>query len=385
MARFGNRLFVATYFIRRQKTLTHGRQPNKGSKTRSVFFHLSLDDRILFAKRLAILLNAGVPILEGLRMLQKQIRGRSAQYVLMEIAKGIEEGLSLHSCLEKFHNFFGDFFINVVRVGESTGTLHQSLEYLAEELRKQRDMKKKIISALVYPCLIVVATIGITVLLITSVFPKILPVLQTFKGELPFTTRTLIWVSHLFLTEGWLILSVLLIVIISFIVLVRKSKKFRLLVDTVSLKLPLVGKLFKYYQIANFCRTLGILLKSDAGIMEAIGITTHTTSNLAFQGVLRELSKSLMRGEKISTFLEKKTNLFPPMVWQMVTVGEITGSLSSCFIYLAEIYEKEMDEITKNLSTAIEPMLMIFMGVLVGFIAMSIITPIYSLTQSLSR
>jgi type IV pilus assembly protein PilC len=352
---------------------------------RRTFFRMSLEDRIIFIKRLAILLKAGVPILEALHMLQRQSKAKSTHRVLMELIHHVEHGQFLHVGLEKFRSTFGDFAINVIRVGETSGTLHQNLDYLADELKKKKELRRKVVSALVYPGLIVVATVGIAVLLMTYVFPKILPVLQTLKGDLPFTTRTLIWTSNMFTTNGWLIALVTIAIIALIAFMLRASRTMRLVVDTNLLRLPVVGRLFKSYHVTNFCRTLGIMLKGDARIVEIIRITASTSTNLAYEKSLTELSERLTKGEKLSVFLERNEHLFPPMVWQIVTVGETTGSLSESLLYLAEIYEREVDDTTKNLSTAIEPILMVVMGLLVGFIAMSIISPIYSLTQNLTR
>ena len=209
--------------------------------------------------------------------------------------------------------------------------------------------------------------------------------LQSFKGQLPFTTRTLIWLSHGLTTYGGLIALIIIVFAVTYGILLRRVRSFRLFMNSILLRLPLLGKLFKYYYVANFCRTLGILLKGDVRIVEAVSITAKSSSNLTYQDALLDLSEGLIKGEKLSTFLGKHENLFPITVHQMITVGESTGSLSDSLLYLANIYEDEVDELTKNLSTSIEPMLMIFMGILVGFIALSIITPIYSLTSNLSN
>lgn len=348
-----------------------------------MFFRLPLQEQMLFAKRLAILLKAGVPILESLKMMKKQMSSRSGVYVLNDLFNGVENGQSLHMGMEKYRKSFGDFAVNIIRIGEISGTLNETLGYLAEEIKKKRELRRKVISALVYPAFIVVATIGITVLLTVYIFPKILPILSGFKGQLPFTTRTLMFVSHAFITHGLLIvLSVVGLAVLGSLLMCLKS--FRLLTDKLILKIPLLGKLFQYYHMANFCRTLGVLLRSNVQIIEATDITAKTSTNLVYQKSLYGLSQSITRGTKLSVYFEENTKIFPPMVSQMVMVGESTGKLSDSLLYLAEIYENEVSELTQNLSASIEPLLMIFMGLLVGFIAMSIITPIYSLTQNLS-
>lgn len=350
-----------------------------------MFFRLSLEDQMLLAKRLAIMLKAGVPILEALKMIQKQNASKAAVRVISDLSLGVSQGQFLYTRLEKYRKSFGDFAVNIIRVGEVSGTLFENLSYLADEIKKKRELRRKVIGALVYPIFIIVATLGITVLLTVYIFPKILPVLQSFKGQLPFTTRTLIFTSNLLESKGWLIILAGGALSAGFVWLLRTKEKFRVWVDRQVLRLPILGKLFTAYHMANFCRTLGILLKSDVRVVEAITITSRTSTNLVYRDTLLELAQKAARGEKLSAHLELNPKLFPPVVAQMMTVGESTGRLSDTLMYLAEIYENEVDDQTKNLSTAIEPMLMVFMGLLVGFIAMSIITPIYGLTSSLSQ
>jgi len=348
-----------------------------------LFFRLSLQDQMLFAKRLAILLKAGVPILGALNMMKKQTTSKASLHVVDDLAKGVESGQYLHVRLDRFRKFFGDFAVNIIKVGEISGTLHDNLGYLADELKKKRELRRKVVSALVYPIFIVVATLGITVLLTVYVFPKILPILTTFNTQLPISTRILIFISSLFIHWGWLIALILIVLIGTFILALRRPG-FSLFIDRLILRIPVLGRLLQSYYMANFCRTLGVLLQSDVRIVEAVNITASTSTSEVYKKSIGELAAIITKGGKISAHLEKQGKIYPPMVSQMITVGESTGKLSDSLMYLAEIYESEVDELTKNLSTSIEPLLMIFMGLLVGFIAISIITPIYSFTQNLN-
>lgn len=369
-----------------KKQTTNLSQALKAKTSRSpLFFRLSLNEQMHFIKGLAILLKAGVPILLALQMLKKQTRNPNVRLLLNDLTQGVEQGQSLHIRLEKYKSHLGEFAINIVKIGEISGTLHDNLQYLSEEIKKRKELRRKVVSALIYPAFIVFATLGITVLLITYVFPKILPVLQTFKGQLPITTRTLIFTSKFFSNHGWELFAATLGLVGLGVLLMRKSHSFRFFAHRVYLKIPLLGSLFKNYHLANFCRTLAVLLKSDVKIVEASKITAKTATSLAYQKSLNNLSEVVLNGGKVSSFLEASPKLFPPLIAQMVTVGESTGKLTDSLIYLAEIYEQEVDEMAKNLSSAIEPLLMVVMGLIVGFIAMSIITPIYSLTQNLSR
>jgi type IV pilus assembly protein PilC len=368
--------------LSKKKAVPEPEKNNQTSSKKPRFFRLPLNQQVMFVKRLGILLNAGVPIVESLNMMKRQSDSNSAKYMLNDLACGMESGQYLHIRLQKYRKSFGDFAVNIVKVGEISGTLHESLGYLAEEIQKKKELRRKIVSALVYPFFIVFATIGITILLITYVFPKILPILQTFKGNLPITTRALIFISNEFSARGWLIGIAVLFLIILFFLLLR-LKSFRLAMDKLLLKIPILGRIFQYYQVTNFCRTLAVLLKSDMRIIEAVLVTAKTSTNLAYQDAISKVSESVSKGGNISSLLEENEKLFPPLVWQMISVGENSGKLIDSLAYVGGIYEKELNELTSNLSATIEPLLMVFLGVCVGFVAISIITPIYQITQNL--
>lgn len=347
------------------------------------FTRFSLQDQILFAKRLAILMKSGVPIVEAFQILIKQTKSPAVKKILEQIVKDLENGQYLSHSLARFHKVFGEFAINIIQVGEVSGTLHENLNHLAEELKKKQTLKRKIISALIYPAIIVVATFGIIMMLTIFLFPKILPIFASVKAGLPMSTKILIWISNLLIHYGVFIFTGLVIVVMVGFFLMKLSS-VRILTDRLLLRLPVFGGLIQSYQMANFTRTLGILLKSDVAIVRATNIVAKTTKNLAYQREFFILAENLTKGEKISTHLERNLKLFPSMLAQMISVGEYTGNLSATLTYLADVYEDEVDEVTKNLSTILEPALMLIIGLMVGFIAVSIITPIYGITQHLA-
>ncbi len=343
---------------------------------------LSIQDQILLAKRLGILIKAGVPILEALRMIEKQSHTKAAKHILQSVIHDVENGQFVSTGLNKFKQVFGVFTINIIHVGEVSGTLEENLNYLAEELQKKQALRRKLISSLIYPALIVVATFGITGLLTIFVFPKILPIFNSFNFKLPWTTRVLIFVSTAVL-HYWVFIILGLIIVIAGSLLLLRIKRLRYFFHRSILVVPVLGNLLQSYYMANFCRTLGLLLKSDVRIVKATSITANTISNLVYQRQFENIAEKITQGEKISTYMEGNNRLFPPILSQMITVGEATGNLSQSLLFLAELYENEVDQQTKNLSTVLEPALMIFMGILVGFVAISIITPIYGITQNL--
>jgi type IV pilus assembly protein PilC len=343
----------------------------------------STQEQAHFAKRLGMILRSGMPIMQGLHMLGGQAKSSSAKYIYGHLISNVERGQQLSSGLEKFEKIFGEFCINIVRVGESSGTLHENLEYLAEELKKKEALRKKVIGALVYPAVIVFATVGISLVLTVYIFPKITPIFQSFKTQLPVSTRALIAISNFLMHDGmWLFLGVVAAAV-GYIFLLR-LRSVHYVIDRVLIHLPLFGKLSRNYNLANCARTLGLLLKSDMGIVHSLAIVSKSMRNLAYREALERVASEATRGQKISREMLENPTLFPPLFVQMIAVGEQTGNLAGSLMYLSEMYEEEISDLTKNLTTMLEPVLMIVMGVIVGFIAVSIITPIYGITSQLT-
>ena len=340
-------------------------------------------EQIIFAKRLGMTLRSGMPIMEGLAILGSGTHSRSARHILESLAREVERGQPLSVGLERFPGIFGTFCVNVVRVGEASGTLHENLDYLAEELKKKQVLHRKVVGALIYPAIIVLATLGITLLLTVYIFPKILPIFRSVQAALPFSTRALIAISTFLSSWGWWLL-LLGIMLAGAGVFCMRYPRFHLAVDRILLRIPLLGKLSLYYNVANTCRTLSLLLKSGAPIVSSTELVASGTTNLAYQRALTVVAERLMAGQRVAAGLAESPRLFPALMTQMVAVGEATGSLSNALAYLAQMYEEEIDDLTKNLTSLLEPVLMIGMGLVVGFIAIAIITPIYSVTQNLT-
>lgn len=343
----------------------------------------SLQEQTLFIKRLAFLLNAGVPIVEALSVLQEQTRRHGRGAILEQIVKDVTNGQALSKSFAKFPDIFSEFAVHIIKVGESSGTLFQNLNYLADELKKRATLRRKVIGAFIYPTLITVATLGITIFLMIYLFPKITPIFISLHADLPLSTRLVMTISGALLAHGLTILIALVILSIVVTFLLKRSALFHTFFDWMILKMPLLGGMLHSYNVANGCRTLGLLLKSGVRLSEAFTVTADTTTNRVYKKAYLVLANAVTRGDRVSVHLAKRPDLFPDIMTHMVMVGERSGTLSDSFVYLSEMYDTEVDDFTKNLATLIEPVLMIVMGLLVGFVAVSIITPIYGITQSL--
>jgi type II secretory pathway component PulF len=343
----------------------------------------AVHEQIFFAKRLGMLLRSGIPILECLTILSNQSTSRGSAAVYASLCADIARGAPLSTGLEKFPKIFNTFSINIIRVGEASGTLPENLEYLSDELKKKQIMRRAIRGAMVYPILIVFATIGIALFLTMYIFPKITPIFQSIKADLPLPTRLLMSTSTFFSQYGWWLLIALItaVVVCRFLLQVASM---RLLADTSMIRIPIVGHASRNYNCSNIARTLSLLLKSGVPIAQTLQLVAASTHNSAYHTVLLASRERIFKGQKLSTELAVYPHLFPALFSQMVATGEASGNLSSSLSYLATIYEEEVNDITKNLATLIEPVLMIVMGIIVGFIAISIITPLYSITEHLN-
>lgn len=345
---------------------------------------LTLKEQIFLAKRLAFFVKAGIPLIEALSVIKGQTRSKSKAKLYASLIDDVANGQYLSTSLERAGTVFSPFAVHIIRVGETSGVLTENLSYLADELSKRKELRSKIVSALVYPAFITVATLGVTILLTVFIFPKILPIFTSLNVPLPITTRALIAFSAYVKSYGLLTLLVLFLCAVAFFVVKKKIYEVAYHTDRSLIRIPLVGNIMRAYNCATVCRTLGLMLRSGIPITQAMTVVESTTANLAYKKVYGEVVEVLIRGETISRGLSAHPKLFGDTLIHMVAVGETTGNLSQTFMYLAELYETEVNDLTKNLSSSIEPVLMLIMGLIVGLIAVSVITPIYSITQHLS-
>ncbi len=335
----------------------------------------------MFAKHLAVMIKAGMPLLDSLRLLQKQLKSKMMKRIIEDLIQGVSNGQFLSTVMEKYKNVFGDFTVNIIKVGETSGILYENLNYLAVELKKKEDSRKKVVGALIYPIIVLVMSTAVIGVLTIYVFPKILPVLKGLKTTPPLPTRILIAITNFTSAYGiYAALGVLIFIVIIWF-LVTKVKSIKFLFHKIILATPLAGQISQNYSLIIFTRTLGLLLKSGIKIVEAFSITADTMGNLVYKSEIKQMIVLVTKGEEISKHLELRPQLFPLVLSAMITIGERTGNLSESLLYLSELYESELDDLTRNLTVILEPALMVVLGVVVGFIALAVIVPIYQVTQ----
>lgn len=347
------------------------------------FGGVTLTDKAVLAKHLAVMLKSGLTIAEALDIVASQAKGKFKK-ILLSILKSVESGNSLSSSLAKFPQVFSSLFVNTTLAGEASGNLEKNLDNVAEQLKKEKELVSKIKGAMIYPVVVMAGAAVLGLVMAFLVLPKIIPLFEGLKMDLPFTTRALIWVSHVIEDHGQAIFFGLVALVALFYWLVKQPFS-RPATHLFFLKFPIIKTITKNSNLANFCRTLGTLLKSGLNIDEALEITKDTVSNHYYKKSLARISVRVKQGTKLSDNLAEYEHLFPRLVTSMIKVGEKSGNLEETLFYLAEFYDSEVDIATKSLSTAIEPILLIVIGLAVGGLAISIITPIYKITGNIQK
>ena len=293
----------------------------------NIFLRVPLSEKMLFAKHLSIMIRSGMSILDSLWLLKKQAKTRSFKKILDQLIVDVDNGQFLSVSFEKYRSIFGEFFISIIRVGEASGTLADNLNYLHEQLRKNYELRRKVKAAMIYPVIILVATLGIGSILIFYVFPKIMPIFKSLKVELPVSTKILIALVNFLNNYGlWVIVGLIIFIIIFFVLL--RIKAVRFLQHRLILTLPIFGRVSTNVNMTAFARTLASLLKSGIKIVDAILITSNTMPNMVYQRELKIIAERIKSGETISQYLMEQKKFFPPIFAQMVEVGEQTGKLS---------------------------------------------------------
>ena len=363
------------------------KQPQKQKKSildiELPFGRVNLTQKALFAKHLSVALKSGLSITESLDIAQDSASGKLKR-TLAKILKSVQSGSSLAVSFARYPKVFSGLFIGVTAAGEASGTMVENLENIAQQLGKEKELLSKIKGAMLYPIVVLVAAFLLGLAMAFLVLPKITPLFEGFKMELPFTTRALIWFSH-FIQDHGLPFFIGLIIFVGLIIWLIRQKFSHPVTHWILLKLPVIKKISHNTNIARFCRTLGTLLKSGLTIDESLEITKDTVGNYYYQSVLRAMGQRVSKGSKLSDNLSQFEGFFPIIVVKMIKVGEESGTLEESLMYLADFYEAEVDAATKSLSTVIEPALLIFIGLIVAFLALSIITPIYEITGNVKR
>lgn len=340
-------------------------------------------DKILLARNMGAMLSAGLSLSRALSVLERQTKNPKLSEVISQVASDVRRGESLHASLAKFPHIFPNIFVAMVRAGEEGGDLPASLSTVSEQMERMYDLKKKIKGAMIYPCIILTAIVGIGIVMMIVVVPTLASTFAEMSVNLPKTTLFIIGISN-FLVQYTFVALGLIVLGVGTIYAAAKTQMGKRTIDFALLHLPLIGQMVREVNAARTSRTLASLISSGVDVLTALDIVHEVVQNSFFRTVLENAKVSVGQGEPLSAAFTRREDLYPAFVGEMMAVGEETGQTSEMLKRLALFYEAEVDRKTKDMSTIIEPFLMIIIGGAVGFFAYSMITPIYSLSSAIN-
>lgn len=344
---------------------------------------VKLDDLVIFSRQLATMIDAGIPLVQCLGILGEQTENENLKGVVITVRQDIEAGMSFCDALNKHPAVFSELFVNMARAGEASGMLDEVLDRLASYLEKNAALARKVSSSLVYPAVVVTMAILITAVLLLKVVPTFKGIFEMLGGKLPLPTMILIAASDI--VRKFFFYVVALLVIAGF--LLKRyiaTEKGRYNFDYLKLKVPVLGVLFRKVAVAKFSRTFSTLIKSGVNVLNALEIVGKTSGNKVVEGAVFNCRTAVREGESISQPLSK-SGVFPPMVCRMIGVGEQTGQLEKMLSKIADFYDEQVDAAVAALTSMIEPLVIAFLGVIIGGIVIALFLPIFKITELIAK
>jgi len=346
------------------------------------FMGISIKEKLIFARNLRVMVASGLTLSRSINNISVQIQNKRFKKILGEIFADIQAGKTFADSLARYPGVFSDLFVNMVRVGEASGNLEEVLGILEIQLEKEHELASKIKGAMTYPSVILVAMLGIGIIMLTYILPRLMGVFKDMDVALPRSTQIIIATSD-FLKEYNILIPLGVVVIGVFLKVFLTTKTGKKTLSFVAINTPVVKNIVIKVNCARFSRIYSSLLKSGVSVIEALKIVSRTLTNHYYQVALEEGIEQVQKGINLSKIIGGKTKIFPVLVSQMLEVGEETGKTEGILMKLAEFYEEEVNNITKNMSSIIEPVLMIIIGSAVGFFAVSMLQPMYSIMENI--
>lgn len=350
-----------------------------------LFSSFNHNDRLFFAKHLSTLLRGGISLGEALRLMAER-KDKSIGALAGKILASIENGQALAAALAKYPKEFGAFFCSLVEIGESSGSLEKSLDFLAEKLAREEALRKKVKAMMLYPSIVLSVSAVVGAFVSFFVLPKLAGIFGAFEVELPLATRILLAIAVFVKKYGLFVLvgGAAFFSLVRLVVGIFAPAK--LLWHKMKFKIPFVGKVAKSAALSSLFRDLGVMVQSGLPLEYALRVESEVAENIAIREIMRALHRAVSHGSSLGKELAgEKYAFFPALVSRMIFVGENSGKLEDTFFYLADFFEDETDAAAKNGSALLEPVLLLFIGVIAGFVALAVILPIYSLTGSIQR
>ena len=345
--------------------------------------HVKTIEKINFARNLGAMLTAGLALSRALSVLERQTRNKALRPILTDIIDEIDKGTTLAEALERHEKVFPQIFISMVHAGEQSGTLAESLKVAATQMDSAYMLEKRIRGAMMYPAVIVSVMILIAILMFIFVVPTLLKTFTDLNVQLPMATRVVLGVSNLIRGQGLYVLIVLVLLVLGY-VWWSKRPSGKSFIHAMILKIPIIGPLVQEVNTARTARTMSSLLTSGVNVVEAVSITGSVVQNVHFKKVLAQAEESIKKGDLMSKVFSQYTKLYPVFFAEMMSVGEETGKTGEMLLGVAHYYEDDVEMKTKDMSTVIEPFLIVVIGAAVGFFAVSMIQPMYSLVNAIN-
>ncbi|MCJ7793045.1 MAG: type II secretion system F family protein [Candidatus Marinimicrobia bacterium] len=343
-----------------------------------IISRITTTDLVNFTRQLSTMVTAGLQLTSALEILENQSRPAMMK-VVTEIRREIEAGSTLAKAMEAHPQVFDQVYVALIRAGEAAGSLDKVLARLADNLESKREFQRKITGALIYPAIVILGMGGVGAIMVLFVIPKMMTIYEEFQAELPLTTKILLSISG-FITNYWYLAIVLLAGLIFGFRILSKNPQFKTQLDKILFRLPIIGQLKKVTTLTEFTRTLSMLVGSGVLIVDALKITTESFSSPLYRQTMEEATRKVERGIPLATAMAQE-DIFPPILPQMIAVGEETGKIDEVLNKVSVYFEQEAETAVKGLTTAMEPIIMIVLGIGVGFLIISVIMPIYNLTS----
>jgi type IV pilus assembly protein PilC len=335
-------------------------------------------DIVIFSRQFSTMINAGLPILQGLTIVAEQAENKDFRVLMAKVRDDISNGVPLSDALSRHPKVFSTLYVNMVKAGEQGGILDIIFERLSEYMEKAEGVTRKVKSAMMYPVVVMSIAFLVVIFLMMKVVPTFAEVFQSFGAELPLPTRMVLGLSNFLISPKAVFLVIFCVLLVVVFNLYRRTKSGAFNIDNLILHMPVFGVLARKAAVAKFARTFGTLIKSGVPIMDALETVAKTSGNLVVEKALNDARDSVRSGKTLTQPL-KESNIFPPMVTQMINVGEETGALDAMLSKVADFYEEEVDVAVEGITTIIEPILIVFLGVTLGFIVVAMFMPMFEL------
>jgi len=342
------------------------------------FRRISEKDITFFTRQLAVMLRSGISPVEALRAQISQTNNPDFRQKILTIAEKIEGGSSLSQAFSFFPKVFNQFYISVIRSGEATGKVAESLSYLSKHLEQDYNFKRKIKGAMIYPVFVIFVFIGVIFLASFFIMPKLTDIFTSFGNNLPFVTRATITLSGFIRKGGWILLLAIIPIILFLPRFLKKSKKAKAFFDKAILKIPFINELEKKIYLTTFAENLSVLISAGLPITQALGIIEGIINNGVYKKIIAETAEKVAKGERISSVFSRYPDYVPSFVTQMVSTGEDTGRLDEILMDIVTFYRQEVERTTDNLTNILEPLLILVLGIGVAVLAVSVFIPLFN-------